>query len=192
MVARATIVLGLALVTALSVGCAVPQTPTLIPFPAATAGPATPTLTPTPLIQLTLSAGTPGAGELTPDFDPYVYAQNAIHLLASTLNVPESDVEFVGIVPAEWPDSSLGCPQPGQVYLQVVTPGYIVLLKVGTDSYEVHSDQIGNMVLCLNRIGAQFTPTPPDPVAAEFIIQTRADLAGRLGISPDEVVVVRS
>jgi hypothetical protein len=34
-----------------------------------------------------------------------------------------------------WSDGSLGCPQPGMMYLQVLTPGYLVVLRVGEDLY---------------------------------------------------------
>jgi len=33
-------------------------------------------------------------------------------------------------------DSSLGCPQEGQMYLQVITPGYQVLLRVEGETYD--------------------------------------------------------
>ena len=36
------------------------------------------------------------------------------------------------------------------------------------------------------------TPTPPDPVVAEFIQQAKANLASLLSVSPDAVVVVSS
>lgn len=40
--------------------------------------------------------------------------------------------------PVTWPDSSLGCPQPGTQYLQVVTPGYQVEFQGAQGSYRVH------------------------------------------------------
>ena len=39
-----------------------------------------------------------------------------------------------------WPDSSLGCPLPGRMYAQVVTPGYRLVLSDGTTDYEYHAD----------------------------------------------------
>jgi hypothetical protein len=39
----------------------------------------------------------------------------------------------------EWPDGSLGCPQPGMMYAQVVTPGYLIRLRADSRSLEYHS-----------------------------------------------------
>jgi hypothetical protein len=40
--------------------------------------------------------------------------------------------------PVTWPDSSLGCSQPGIQYLQVLTPGYRVELRGAQGDYVVH------------------------------------------------------
>jgi len=40
----------------------------------------------------------------------------------------------------EWPDASLGNPQPGMVYAQVVTPGYKIILSARGQQYEYHSE----------------------------------------------------
>ena len=36
-------------------------------------------------------------------------------------------------------DSSLGVPQPGAQYEAVITPGYIIMLNAGGESYEYHA-----------------------------------------------------
>jgi hypothetical protein len=36
-------------------------------------------------------------------------------------------------------DSSLGCPEPGRSYLQVLTPGYVIVLQLGSETYEYHA-----------------------------------------------------
>lgn len=48
----------------------------------------------------------------------------------------------------EWPDASLGCPAPGMMYAQVVTPGYQVVLQSGGQTFAYHGDRSGNMKLC--------------------------------------------
>lgn len=32
----------------------------------------------------------------------------------------------IGVESKQWPDASLGCPKPGVMYIQVVTPGYLI------------------------------------------------------------------
>ena len=38
----------------------------------------------------------------------------------------------------EWPDSSLGCPQPNTRYMQVTTEGYRIQLQAGDQVYTDH------------------------------------------------------
>lgn len=50
------------------------------------------------------------------------------------------DVEFVEVVSSrafDFPDSSLGCPQPGMAYVQSITPGHRVLVTVNNEEYDV-------------------------------------------------------
>src|SRR3990170_856905 len=44
--------------------------------------------------------------------------------LASRLNVPASQIEVVSSEAVIWPDGSLGCPQPGMNYIQILMEGY--------------------------------------------------------------------
>ncbi|MEI7768763.1 MAG: hypothetical protein WCI67_02185, partial [Chloroflexales bacterium] len=48
----------------------------------------------------------------------------------------------------EWPDGALGCPQPGVVYLQVITPGYHVVLLAGARSYDYRAAERGRFFVC--------------------------------------------
>ncbi|MBX0330428.1 hypothetical protein K2Z83_22465 [Oscillochloris sp. ZM17-4] len=48
----------------------------------------------------------------------------------------------------EWNDSSLGCPQPGVAYMQVITPGYQVVLEAGATTYDYHANARGRFILC--------------------------------------------
>ena len=61
--------------------------------------------------------------------------------LARRLGVGIEDVTLVSAEAVEWPDASLGDPQPGMVYAQVITPGYKIILSAGGQEYEYHSDQ---------------------------------------------------
>ena len=48
----------------------------------------------------------------------------------------------------EWPNSGLGCPQPGMMYAQVITPGYLVVVAGGGKRLEYHTDTRGRAVMC--------------------------------------------
>jgi hypothetical protein len=47
-----------------------------------------------------------------------------------------------------WPDSSLGCPRPGELYLPVVTPGYRVVLEAAGTRYDYRLSATGVVRLC--------------------------------------------
>ena len=99
-----------------------------------------------------LSGGEPaGAGpEATPQPDaasqPLV--DMAKQALAKDLGIASDDIRLVAIEAVEWNDSSLGCPQPDQAYLQVITPGYRIVLETQGQRYEYHTDQRGTVVRC--------------------------------------------
>jgi hypothetical protein len=98
--------------------------------------------------------------------------------LADKLGLAPDDVEATAIEPVEWPDASLGCPEPGKVYAQVITPGYRIVLEVNDRQYELHTDQSGGMVVMCER------KLDKGPAAAV------AHLADELGIPTEEIEVL--
>jgi hypothetical protein len=79
---------------------------------------------------------TPGAA------DPLVAA------IASDLGVAADEIQVVSIEPRQWPDTALGCPQPGMMYAQVITPGSAIIVSVGGKQLEYHTDEQGTVVRC--------------------------------------------
>jgi hypothetical protein len=71
-----------------------------------------------------------------------------IAAIAADLGVPEQTVQAVTMEPRNWPDSSLGCPEPDKLYAQVVTPGYLVVVDVSGERIEYHTDERGTVVRC--------------------------------------------
>ena len=47
-----------------------------------------------------------------------------------------------------WPDGSLGCPKPGEVYTQVPVNGYRVVLEYDGKQYDYRATQRGYFFLC--------------------------------------------
>ncbi|MFP3852751.1 MAG: hypothetical protein ACLFWD_00510 [Anaerolineales bacterium] len=68
--------------------------------------------------------------------------------LAARLEIPSSAVEVIDVEEMIWSDASLGCPRPGMMYVQVVTPGYRVVLEAEGQTYPYHTDERGRFVLC--------------------------------------------
>lgn len=63
----------------------------------------------------------------------------AVADLAGRLAIAPDAVQVRAVEAVEWPDASLGCPQPGMMYAQVITPGYRIVLEAAGKTYEYHS-----------------------------------------------------
>ncbi len=72
----------------------------------------------------------------------------AINDLATKLKIPSEAVQVVSVSAVDWSDTSLGCPQPGMFYAQVIVQGYKIVLSAGSQQIEYHSDQKGRVVTC--------------------------------------------
>jgi len=73
--------------------------------------------------------------------------------------------EEIQVVRAEavvWNDGSLGCPKPGEVYIQILVNGYWVVLEVEGTAYDYRVSDTGYFTLCEGR-GFSPISTPPDP-----------------------------
>jgi hypothetical protein len=68
--------------------------------------------------------------------------------LALRLQVTEEMIDVVSVEAVEWPNTSLGCPQPGMMYAQVVTPGYRLCLEAEGEKYWYHMDTGKFMIQC--------------------------------------------
>ena len=76
--------------------------------------------------------------------------------LAQRLSVATDQINLIEATAVVWPDSSLGCPQEGMVYAQVLTPGFLILLEHAGNISEYHTSSGTEIVTCEN-------PSPPVP-----------------------------
>lgn len=147
-----------ALIAALLAGCApasvtvtAPETVALLPStstPRPT--PVPPTVTPQQLTspedlqtQRPDVESTPEVtGDSLVDVDPVAAGliTAAQRALADQLGVPIRRVQLIGVDAIVWPDTSLGCPQPGLNYAQTEVSGYRIVLQVGTAQSIFHTD----------------------------------------------------
>ena len=59
--------------------------------------------------------------------------------LANRLGIEPEQVSVVSVESVSWPDTSLGNPEPGMMYAQVITPGYLLFLSAQGKRYEYHT-----------------------------------------------------
>ena len=72
--------------------------------------------------------------------------------LATRLNIAIKEIELVSFEDVVWPDGSLGCPQPGMAYTQVMVEGYRIILKHGGQVYTYHGGGGSPPFLCQNPV----------------------------------------
>jgi hypothetical protein len=101
-----------------------------------------------------------------PTSDP---AEQAASDLAQRLNVDRSAILVMSVEDVTWSDSSLGCPEPGRAYLQVLTPGMRIRLSMEEKVYEYHSGRGGAPIYCENPqppVSGDSPETRPAPMVA--------------------------
>ncbi len=112
--------------------------------------------------------------------------QLARQVASQRLGVPPDRFTVRSVEPAEWPDSSLGCPRPGLNYRPVVTRGYQVVLEAEGRVSTVHVAG-ETAVLCEPPLPRNLRLAP----APGLQQLARRDLAARLQV-PEASVRVQS
>lgn len=97
-----------------------------------------------------------------PNPDPMVQkmVQLARESLSRKFKVSEDQINLFSVEAMTWPDASLGCPQAGIIYAQVITPGFQILFEAAGQSYSYHTDTIDRVVLCQIHPPDNIFPTP--------------------------------
>lgn len=86
-------------------------------------------------------------GERDTEIPPELLSQ-VISDLAGRLGVSPEKVEVLAVKKVRWKDRSLGCPEKGAVYLQVITPGFRIILKARGREYDYRVAGQGYFKLC--------------------------------------------
>ncbi|MDX2416298.1 MAG: hypothetical protein QNK19_02435 [Xanthomonadales bacterium] len=110
----------------------------------------------------------------------------AVETLSQKIGAERNDIVLIRLSRFNWPNSALGCPQPGMMYTDAIVPGYLALLKHGEKSYRVHMGNGRGLICELQRM-----PVDLDAVRLDNLKKmATADLADKLGIEPQEITVV--
>ena len=98
----------------------------------------------------TANQAAPTPTMVEPHIDPKAQAavDAALRDAAAKVGGNPADLRVEQVLPQEWSDSSLGCPQPGAMYAQVITPGFRIVIAAGARQLEYHADERGRVVLC--------------------------------------------
>jgi hypothetical protein len=82
------------------------------------------------------------------------YEAAAIADLAERQGADPTAIQVVSVEDVMWPDSSIGCPEEGTQYAQMLTAGVRIVLELDGQEYEYHAALGDDVFSCEN-------PQPP-------------------------------
>ncbi len=115
-------------------------------------------------------------------------ADLARRALADELGIRESEIVVDTVRAVEWPDTSIGCPQPDMSYGQVIVPGHKITLRVDGNLHTVHEAD-GRAFVCKIRKAPDRVTGQIDLVWGQQALVARKDLASRLGIEDQGIII---
>jgi hypothetical protein len=99
---------------------------------------------------------------VTADLASIPIVSQAIEDLAKKLGVAPSAIEVVRAEEVDWPDGSLGCPQPDMRYTQALVNGSFIQLRVQDQLYNYHSGGGRSPFLCTSKDEVLPENLPPE------------------------------
>jgi hypothetical protein len=143
-------------------------------------------LTQTPPLELErvqIPEDSPVIGEV-----PFGILDEILADLSERTSAQAGDIKVIRAEALVWNDGSLGCPQPGEVYIQMMISGYWVVAEVEGVEYDYRASDSGHFKLCE---GASMPPdTSPETIDQNdnpLVLQAKEDLAKRLGVQIAEI-----
>ncbi|MBN1954483.1 MAG: hypothetical protein JW900_05455 [Anaerolineae bacterium] len=83
---------------------------------------------------------------ITPLPDPPAAASAAEAFLAQELDLTVDEIQLVSYERAEWPDGCLGLGKKDEGCIQVITPGWRVVLEAQGRKYTLRTDETGQVI----------------------------------------------
>ncbi len=162
-----TLILLLSAALLLTAACAAPVPPVAVPVASETLPPA-PTATPQPAATLAPTVehttrppepappNTRPPEAVSPVTEPKAIVDAAVNFAATELNVDAASITVLSVEAVEWRNSCLGVDKLGEMCMDVITPGYRVLLDVNGQPVAVHTNRDASVMRL-----ADPTLTPP-------------------------------
>ncbi len=96
-------------------------------------------------------------GEVAPLEESEMFFETIRAGIAGQLGVDADQIRLVSMTTVEWPDGCLGLAAPDQMCIQVITPGYSLMIESGNRTFEVRTNLDGSQV----RINTGTIAQPP-------------------------------
>jgi hypothetical protein len=121
---------------------------------------------------------------------PPALVQDAITDLADRLGVDEDEITVLADTAVVWNDGSMGCPKPGELYIQIPIAGYRIILGYQDRLYDYHTDE-DTAFLCENLLSPRRPAQGVRAPQLELLALAMTDLSQRLGVAAQAVTPQR-
>lgn len=122
--------------------------------------------------------------------------------LQSNYGIEPNNVQTISYEAVEWRDSCLGVNEPGKMCMQVITPGYKVILKAEGEIYIFHTNKDGSAIILAPPIDETAVVTMTKEFMAKEMDIDSSDISilsvttydwpdGCLGISEEETACIQ-
>lgn len=111
-----------------------------------------PTASPPPTAGSTPDTSSAGGATALPE--------RAVADLATRLGIDPREIRLVSFEEVDWPDGSIGCPQPGMSYTQAIVNGSRIVLEANDILYNYHMGGNRDLFLCEQPESTEKTPPP--------------------------------
>jgi hypothetical protein len=105
--------------------------------------------------------------------------------LAGLLKLAAQQIKVVSSEQMDWPDSCLGAAETGEMCLQVITPGYKVVMQANGQQYIYHTDETGKS------LRLEGNPQPTGEKEPAGVASGRLAVAAKFGLHLVNVKLVR-
>ncbi len=114
----------------------------------------------------------------------------ALKTVAELQGISVDELRLIEVEARDFSDSSLGCPEPGMSYLQVITPGHRVLIEADGRRFDVRVSN-GHARICRRHksLPARESQTA-EPDSADLAESARQDLSEQLQIPLSSVSIL--
>lgn len=142
-------------------------------------------LCPALLASLALAANPAVLHAAAPPPGPEAIARQVV---AEALGIVPGGIVVVSSEARDFPDGSLGCPQPGMAYAQVITPGYQVIVEAAGRRFDVRVAGTGGRICYRRKAPREASASGPETSPATGDA-ARQDLARRLGLPAGDIAI---
>jgi hypothetical protein len=113
-------------------------------------------------------------------------------LVAEDVGVAPTALKLVEAEAVEWADASLGCPQPGMYYAQMITPGWRFIYEDDAgERYDIRAPQDPTKFRLCEADGKETRPTPSLGPAPQGVLDAAKRVVARQGSVTESALTVR-